>query len=108
MCCLRLPYEPQGSLKSGVQSEMTDFANEFEMRLTGRYGEFVPPSALWKELGFATPASFRKALSQARIEVAVFEIAGRRGSFARALDVARWQANVYANRRHSARAGQGI
>jgi len=86
---------------------MTDFASEFEMRLTSRYGEFVPPSALWKELGFATPASFRKALSQDRIEVAVFEIAGRRGSFARALDIARWQASVYANRRQNARVAHG-
>jgi len=78
---------------------MTELAEEFESRLTSRYGEFVPPSALWKELGFATPASFRKALSQARIEIEVFDIAGRRGSFARALDVARWQASVYSRRR---------
>lgn len=84
---------------------MSDLVHEFETRLTGRYGEFVPPSALWKELGFATAASFRKALSQDRVEVAVFEIAGRRGSFARALDVARWQAAVYASRRQSTRSG---
>lgn len=77
---------------------MNDLADEFELRLTRRYGEFVPPQGLWKELGFATPASFRKALSQARIDVEVFEIEGRRGSFARALDVARWQATVYAAR----------
>lgn len=80
---------------------MSELLEEFETRLTGRYGEFVPPSALWKELGFATPASFRKALSQQRVEVEVFDIAGRRGSFARALDVARWQAAVYASRRRN-------
>jgi len=51
---------------------MIDPVHEFESRLTGRYGEFVPPSSLWKELGFATPASFRKALSQDRVEVSVF------------------------------------
>jgi len=85
---------------------MSDLIHEFEMRLTSRYGEFVPPSALWKELGFATAASFRKALSQARVEVAVFEISGRRGSFARALDVARWQASVYASRRTVAAIGR--
>ena len=78
---------------------MGDLVDDFELRLTARYGEFVPPSALWKELGFATPASFRKALSQARIEIEVFDISGRRGSFARALDVARWQAAVYSGRR---------
>lgn len=78
---------------------MSDFVEEFEARLTNRYGEFVPPSALWKELGFATPASFRKALSQARVDIEVFDISGRRGSFARAVDVARWQASVYAKRR---------
>lgn len=78
---------------------MSELLEEFEMRLTGRYGEFVPPSALWRELGFATPASFRKALSQQRVEVEVFDIVGRRGSFARVLDVARWQAAVYASRR---------
>jgi hypothetical protein len=82
---------------------MGDQVNEFEARLTSRYGEFVPPSALWKELGFATAASFRKALSQARIEVEVFDITGRRGSFARSLDVARWQAAVYAGRRRNVR-----
>ena len=78
---------------------MSDLEEEFELRLTQRYGEFVPPSGLWKELGFSTPASFRKALSQARVEVEVFDIAGRRGSFARARDIARWQAAVYAARR---------
>lgn len=80
---------------------MSDLVQEFELRLTGRYGEFVPPSALWKELGFATPASFRKALSQERVDVEVFDITGRRGSFARALDVARWQAAVYSSRRRN-------
>jgi len=83
---------------------MNDLADEFELRLTRRYGEFVPPQGLWKELGFATPASFRKALSQHRVDVEVFEIEGRRGSFARAVDVARWQAAMYANRRRSGRA----
>jgi hypothetical protein len=83
---------------------MSELVEEFESRLTGRYGEFVPPQALWKELGFATPASFRKALSQDRVDVEVFDIAGRRGSFARALDVARWQAAVYAARRRNAKA----
>jgi hypothetical protein len=82
---------------------MNDLLDEFESRLTRRYGEFVPPQALWKELGFATPASFRKALSQARIEVEVFDISGRRGSFARVLDVARWQATVYESRRRNAK-----
>lgn len=80
---------------------MSDLVQEFESRLVVRYGEFVPPSFLWRELGFATPASFRKALSQARVEVEVFDIAGRRGSFARTLDVARWQATVYAGRRRN-------
>lgn len=82
---------------------MSDLVEEFEARLTDRYGEFVPPTSLWKELGFATPASFRKALSQARVEVEVFDIAGRRGSFARAIDVARWQATVYSSRRRHAK-----
>jgi len=82
---------------------MSELVEEFESRLTKRYGEFVPPSALWKELGFATPASFRKALSQDRIEVEVFDIVGRRGSFARALDIARWQAAMYDGRRRTAK-----
>ena len=82
---------------------MSDLIDEFESRLGERYGEFIPPSALWKELGFATPASFRKALSQHRVEVEVFDISGRRGSFARARDVARWQATVYSGRRRNAK-----
>lgn len=82
---------------------MSELVKEFELRLTSRYGEFIPPQALWKELGFATPASFRKALSQERVEVEVFDISGRRGSFARALDVARWQTAVYAGRRRTAK-----
>jgi hypothetical protein len=71
---------------------MSDITQEFISRLSQRYGEFVPPGSLWKELGFSSSASFRKALSQDRIEVHTFELAGRRGSFARAIDVARWQA----------------
>jgi len=79
--------------------EMNDTSQEFISRLVERYGTFVPPSALWKELGFTNSAAFRKALSQDRVEVDTFDIAGRRGSFARSTDVGRWQAAVVANGR---------
>jgi len=74
---------------------MPDITQEFLARLSARYGELVPPSGLWKELGFSNSASFRKALSQDRIEIHTFEVAGRRGSFARTVDVARWQASKF-------------
>lgn len=81
--------------------EMNDTNQEFVSRLVELYGTFVPPSALWKELGFTNSAAFRKALAQERVEVKTFDIAGRRGSFARSVDVGRWQATVFTNGRSS-------
>lgn len=81
---------------------MSEFVDEFESRLTDRYGEFVPPSSLWKEFRFATPASFRTALSQNRSR---WKSSTSRGAVVRspARDVARWQATaVYASRRRHA------
>ena len=75
---------------------MNELVPEFDSRLRERYGEFVPPKALWKELGFMTPSAFRKALGQQRVEILTFEIDGRRGTYARTLDVAQWQATNYA------------
>ena len=80
---------------------MNDQSQDFITRLVQRYGTFVPPSALWKELGFTNSAAFRKALAQDRVEVRIFDVAGRRGSLAQSVDVGRWQAAAVAKGRRS-------
>lgn len=54
-------------------------------------------TALRASLGFATGEAFRAAIRNGRIAVPLIKIAGRRGWFARAVDVAQWRKNLSDN-----------
>jgi hypothetical protein len=53
-------------------------------------GPLLPTQALWRALLFPSSAAFRQAKSRGRLQVKVFKIPGRRGTFAFTEDVAEW------------------
>lgn len=63
-------------------------------RLLARWGELVPPNAIWKELGYKTAAGVRSARHRGVLPVETFKIAGRRGYYARSRDIALWLARA--------------
>ena len=72
------------------QNPIQRLADELEHGLTARYGVMLGSNALWRELGFRSPAAFRVALSRGMIGVPFFTLPNRRGRFALAKDIATW------------------
>ena len=75
------------------QNPIQRLTDELEHDLTARYGVMLGSNALWRELGFRSPAAFRVALSRGMIGVPFFTLPNRRGRFALAKDIAAWIAN---------------
>lgn len=70
--------------------EIDALASELEVALRDRYGLMVGSTALWRELGYSSYEAFRKAKQRGRIEVPLFDVPNRRGSFALSREVANW------------------
>ncbi|WP_295994974.1 hypothetical protein [Rugamonas sp.] len=76
-----------------IDADLTDtrqIAEELSARLQSQYGSVLGSTALTKELGYQSSASFQRALSRGTVPVPIFKIQHRRGSFALAIDVATW------------------
>lgn len=58
--------------------------------LLARHGELMTGEPLRRALGFASERSFLRAARCKNLPVPIFELAGRRGRFARTRDVAQW------------------
>lgn len=74
------------------QPSIQALAAELERELTSRYGVMLGSRALWRELGFYSPAAFSQAIIRGNMEVLIFEVKHRRGYFALSKDVALWVA----------------
>lgn len=70
---------------------------ELSTSLIARYGELVSAKDLAELLAYRTPAAFRKARQRKRLPVPTFQIAARRGVFARTREVAVWLAALGVN-----------
>lgn len=57
-------------------------------------GPLLPTDALWRALQFPSSAAFRQAKARGRLNVKVFKIPGRRGTYAFTQDVADWLRNL--------------
>lgn len=55
-----------------------------------KHGPLMTGTALWKALGFQNSTAFSQAKAKNRLEVKVFSLRNRRGSFAFTEDVANW------------------
>ena len=58
--------------------------------LLKEHGPLMSGEALWKSLGFKTSAAFRQAKSQGRLNVHVFTMPNRRGTYAFTKHVVEW------------------
>lgn len=62
--------------------------------LTQQYGAFISGKELMRNLGFRSHSSFARARKRGLLEVAVFDLDGRRGPFALTHEVAEWLATL--------------
>jgi hypothetical protein len=62
----------------------------FERRMILALGATVGGSSLSRALGYPSQDAFRKAFQRGRLPVLTFPLAGRRGRFAAAADIAHW------------------
>lgn len=70
---------------------------DFVNRMVRALGATVGGEALTRALGYPSQDAFRKAHHRGRLPVATFEVEGRRGRFASAIDIATWLWNQRAN-----------
>jgi len=68
--------------------------DNIEAELHSKHGPLMSGEPLWHALGFKNSAAFRQAKANGRLEIAVFSLRHRRGSFAFTKDVAEWLINL--------------
>lgn len=71
---------------------LEQLSKALECQLLSHYGPLLGSRELWRVLGYSSPASFRQAKFRNQLPVKIFEIEGRRGSFALTIEVAAWLA----------------
>jgi hypothetical protein len=77
-----------------IQSRYDQMHDALLRRLLACHGELMSTSALTTLLKFGSARSFRRAAGQGHLPFAAFRIDGRRGWFARTVDVAAWLARI--------------
>lgn len=65
-------------------------AGDLLKRLIRRYGEIIPPDALWRVTGYQSASAARSARLRGNFPIRVFRIPGRKGFYAKTGDVANW------------------
>ncbi|WP_298195862.1 hypothetical protein [Novosphingobium sp.] len=68
--------------------------NPLGQQLEAVYGPLMTGPELWRTLGFRSSVAFRKARSRGQVGIRVFNVPGRRGSYAFTSDVAAWLAEL--------------
>ena len=67
---------------------------DIESDLVTKHGELMSGDDLWRALGYGSKRSFSRAVVSNTVPLLIFELANRRGRFARTRDVARWLASL--------------
>jgi len=62
--------------------------------LLQNHGPLISGEDLWRTMGFSNAGAFRQAKAQGRIEVPVFSLPNRRGTYAFTKHVADWLKNL--------------
>jgi len=70
--------------------EELSFEDELAVRLLDKYGPLMSGENLWRTLGYSSGDAFRYAKSQGRLEIKVFSLPNRRGTFAFTQHVVDW------------------
>lgn len=82
------------STDQNEQINARDLENSIHAELSKTHGPIIGGSDLWKCLGFKTSAAFRQSLYRKTLDIDIFTIKNRRGSFSMTRDVARWLSQV--------------
>lgn len=70
------------------------FADEVATELLSKHGPLITGRDLWSTIGFTSAAAFRQAKAQDRLEIPVFSLPNRRGTYAFTKHVADWLTNL--------------
>lgn len=73
-----------------VRMNMPTLTSQSRRDLLDAHGPLVSGKSLAKLLGFKTYSSFYRARAKGQLPIKIFDIAGRRGPFARTQDIASW------------------
>ncbi|WP_155950964.1 hypothetical protein [Rhodanobacter sp. OR87] len=63
--------------------------------LDDEYGPYIPLSRIWRRLSYPSLDVARKAASRGSLPIPCVSLPGRRGTFLRSLDVAKWLSAAY-------------
>lgn len=68
-------------------------AQALTQRLLAEHGELIGGNALARCLGYRTQRAFQMGIQRGQVPVEAFTLSGRRGRFARTVEVAHWLAS---------------
>ena len=74
--------------------EELKFEDKLAEQLLTKHGPLMSGADLWRALGYSSGEAFRKARAQNRLEIDVFSLPNRRGTFAFTRHVADWIKNL--------------
>lgn len=71
-----------------------ELGDELAQQILQEHGPLISGETLWRSIGFRSADAFRQAKSQGRLEISVFSLPNRRGTFAFTKHVADWLRNL--------------
>jgi len=70
--------------------ESNDLGEQVAKELLAKHGPLITGEDLWRTVGFNSSTAFRQAKSQGRLDLPVFSVPNRKGTFAFTRHVAQW------------------
>ena len=67
-----------------------NLGDELASDLIANHGPLISGESLWRSIGFTSATAFRQAVAQDRIDIPVFSLPKRRGTYAFTKHVADW------------------
>lgn len=67
-----------------------DLGESLANQLIDKHGPLISGEDLWKSIGFTSATAFKQAKSKGRLDIPVFSLPNRRGSYAFTEHVAEW------------------
>ena len=74
-------------MTNAVKEKLGD---ELASNLIANHGPLISGESLWRSIGFTSATAFRQAVAQDRIDIPVFSLPKRRGTYAFTKHVADW------------------
>lgn len=84
------PYSLEAIRDETLETKAPSHGARYADELVEQSGPLLSGKALWQALGFSGSPAFRQAKARGQLDVRVFKLPGRRGTFAFTSDVAEW------------------